>query len=135
MKIQFLGVLCLLSCLALEVGCGKNSNKMEIQSHNSTIDSQEDHLFAYCWFVEDNGAGRSGYGVFYTEAGSSLEPDERLFPTLEDVRHVLKIHQNKDGRGIIVTPKRPDWVPPVWKVRDLNTNEVAQLGTFERGRP
>ncbi|HXR05325.1 MAG TPA: hypothetical protein VN836_11530 [Verrucomicrobiae bacterium] len=130
MKIRFLAVLCLLSCLALEVGCGKNNNKMETQSHNSTIDLREDHPIVYCWFVEDNGAGRSGYDVFYTEAGRPLEPDERLFSTLEDVRHVLKDQENRDGRSPIVIPKRPDWVPQVWRVRDLSTNEVAQLKSF-----
>lgn len=135
MKIRFLVVLCILSCLALEVGCRKNSNKMEIQSDKSTIDSQEDHPFVYCWFVEDNGAGRSGYAAFYAEAGAPVEPDNRLFQTLEDVRHVFKEHEKLDRRSPIVIPKRPDWVPPVWKVRDLNTNEAAQLGFSDWSRP
>ena len=130
MKIRFFGVLCVLSCLALGVGCSNNSNKMEIQSHQSNIDWQNYHPIVYCWFVEDNGAGRSGYGVFFTEAGAPVEPDERLFPTLEDVRHMLKYVKNRDGWSRIVIPTRPSWVPPVWKVRDLNTNEVAQLKSF-----
>jgi hypothetical protein len=103
---------------------------MEIQSHNSTINSQEDHPIVYCWFVQDNGAGRSGYAVWSPEAGAPVEPDNRLFPTLEDVRDVLKDHENRDGRSPVVIPKRPDWVPQVWKVRDLTTNEAAQLGSF-----
>jgi hypothetical protein len=116
----------------MEIGCGTNTKQMDIQPDKSKVDAQKDRPILYCWFVEDNGTRRSGYALMDTRVGRPLLPEEPLFPTLEDVRRELK---NQEGNPPVVIPKRPDWVPQVWKVRDLNTKEASQLGISERSWP
>src|SRR4051812_31244573 len=102
MRIRILGTLCLLSCLALEVGCEVSSKKMKVHSDNPAIDRQKYRLIVYCWFVENNGAGRSGYAVIDEWDSRPLEPDARLFPTLEEVRHMLKNIKNRRGGNPVI---------------------------------
>jgi len=128
MRIRILRVFCLFSCLILEIGCRANATKMEAHSDNPSINPQKERRIVYCWFVEDNGTGHSGYAVMDTFVGRALQQDERLFPTLGEVHHAL---MNQDGRNPIIIPKQPDWVPQAWRVRDLSTNEVSQIVSFE----
>jgi hypothetical protein len=99
--------------------------KMENASENPTLRARKDAQIFFCWFVEDNGAGHSGYVCFGASWGRPLVREERLFSTVEELREALTNQEN-------VTPKvvnlYPDWVPDGWKVRSLTTNEVRQLG-------
>jgi len=85
----------------------------------------------YCWFVEDNGAGGSGYAVMDASLAKPLRPGERLYHTLDEVRQSLKY---QEGNIPIVIPKRPNCVPECWKVRSLTANEAAQLEDSARSR-
>jgi hypothetical protein len=98
-------------------------------SDNSAHGSQQDSAIIYCWFVEDNGMGHSGYVTFNTRVGRPLRPDEHLYPTLEQLSGAIKGHE---AAAPIVIPKRPDWVPEHWKVRDLSTNEASLLAHLTR---
>src|SRR5258707_198397 len=131
MQARLLTILCLLSWLVLEVGCRINSEKMEIQSDHSRSDPQDNRSIVYCWFVEDNGAGKSGYVLMNTRVGRPLLPSEHLFTTVQELRRAIRAQEPEDP---IIIPKHPDWVPEAWKVRDLNTNEVGQMGFSGRTR-
>ncbi len=129
MKISFLAAICSISFLALEFGCGRSD--MIAHSDNSAHGLQQNRPIIYCWFVEDNGMGHSGYAVFNTQVGRALRPDEHLYPSLDELRHAIKGHE---ATAPIVIPKQPDWVPEHWKVRNLSTSETAQLDDSERSR-
>lgn len=122
MKTWFLVAICSIAFLGLEFGCGRSD--MKNSSDKSIPGLKPDRPIIYCWFVEDNGMGRSGYVAFNTQVGRPLRPDEHLHPTLDELRHAIK---DQEGNAPIVIPKQPDWVPEGWKVRNLSANEAAQL--------
>jgi hypothetical protein len=97
---------------------------MKSQPDDSKLDSQKDRPIIYCWFVEDNGNGRSGYAVMDTRVGRPLLSDEGLVATVQEIRQVI---EREGGKNPIVIPHHPDWVPKEWKVRNLSTNEEAVL--------
>jgi hypothetical protein len=129
MKSWFLAAICSIFFLAPEFGCG--GSNMKTHSDNSAHGLQQDRPIIYCWFVEDNGVGRSGYVMFNTRIGRPLRPDEHLYPTLDELRHAIK---DREAEAPIVMPKQPDWVPEHWRVRNLSANEAAQLDDSARSR-
>ena len=104
---------------------------MITHSDDSAHGLQQDRQIVYCWFVEDNGMGRSGYAAFNTGVSRALEPDEHLYRTIDELGHAIKGHE---ATAPIVIPIQPDWVPEHWKVRNLSTNEAAQLDDSTRRR-
>jgi hypothetical protein len=89
----------------------------------------KDTPIVFCWFVEDNGAGNKGYAFMDARVGRPLTPGERLFSTIEEVREALK---KQESKTFVLMPQHPDWVPKGWRVRNLSSNEVDQLG-FSNG--
>ena len=119
MRTCFLALLCLI----LGAGCGVANKTIQIKSDNSSSDSQKDRPIIYCWFVEDNGAGHSGYAIMDTYVGRPLLPGEHLYSSLAEVQQVAKSR----SANPIIMPQRPGWVPEHWKVRDLSAKEQEQL--------
>jgi hypothetical protein len=110
--------------LVLEVGCGTHHKTADAQSGNFSPEPKVDRPIVYCWYVADNGAGANGYAFIAASVGRPLRPDERLYHTLNQLGQAVR---SQDGGVPIVISKQPDWVPEHWKVRDLTTNEAAQL--------
>ena len=79
----------------------------------------------YCWYVEDNGSGNRGYALLSTLRNSPLTSNEPLYSTIEQLGEALNRHY---GKSINLVPKFPKWVPKGWMVRDLNSNELDNLG-------
>ncbi len=113
-------IVCLFSCLLLS-GCVHNNN---VETKSTTEIPQK--AIVICWFVEDNGAGQSGYMYLNTHRNSPMTPNEPLSPTLEDFIEKLK---KWEGGSIYMVPKYPSWVPKGWKVRNLSSNEIDQIGS------
>jgi hypothetical protein len=123
MKTNFLAVIYLICCLVLEPGCRNHTARVEKPSENTAFRDGNDTPVFYCWFVEDNGAGHTGYVLFGAFWDRPLLPNEPLFSTVEEVREALK----NESKFPFLVPQHPNWVPEGWRVRDLNSNEVNRL--------
>ena len=123
MRMKFAASICIVCCFV--ASCSNRTTRMGNSSETSAADAGKDVAIFFCWFVEDDGRGRSGYALFGTHFGRPLLPDERLCSTIDETR--LKI-KSQGGKAPIIVPQSPDWVPEGWRVRNLNTNEMECLG-------
>jgi len=78
-----------------------------------------------CWYVEDDGKGRSGY-AFMDLGRSSLRP-LRLFKTIDGVRKAISQLRIKRLWLSVGATERAGR-----RVRRLTTNEVKELGLADR---
>ena len=77
-----------------------------------------------CWFVEDNGWGRSGYVAVDGRRGHQPPEGGGLFGTVHELREAIK-RQKVDKAEIV--PSFGGRVPENWKIRDLTDDEVRIL--------
>ncbi len=112
-------------CLVLLSSCGKNSEKMSDTSDKPTLGAGIDAPSLFCWLVEDDGAGHSGYAVMDGRLGSARPLGGGLFPTIEEVKYAIS-HQKIKTPYLV--PHYPSQVPKGWRIRSLTTNEVDRLG-------
>lgn len=105
-------------------GCKSQNTCTENSSEKPALDTDRNLPLLFCWFVEDDGTGRSGYILFDARISRPLLPTERLLPSVEKVRQTLK------DQGLVapvIVPWHPEWVPEGWKVRDLTKTEAERL--------
>ena len=118
-------IVCALSCLLLS-GCAYNNVRWSNTSEKEISAAGNSINLVYCWFVEDNGAGHRGYVFIDVGMNRPMTPSENLHSTLEDLREALK---RGPGEPLFLVPKYPGWVPEGWRVRNLSSKEVHQLGS------
>jgi hypothetical protein len=98
---------------------------MEGMLGNATLGAGKDAVSLWCWFVEDDAAGHSGYATMDGRAGYAPPDGGGLFPTIESVRDAIS-HQ--DNKTPWIVPHYGGEIPRGWKIRGLTTNEVERLG-------
>ena len=128
MKTTFFAIICSVAFIVLDAGCRNHNPKMENSSETATIASDLDRPIIFCWFVEDNGKGGSGYIPFDASSSVPLLPDEHLFSTIEETRRTIK---SRVSQTPVLVPQYPEGVPKSWRVRNLSTNEVQQISKGE----
>jgi hypothetical protein len=111
--------------LALLSGCARNNPAASSASTKPFLGAAINTPSLFCWFVEDNGAGKSGYAAMDGQVGGAYPEGGGLFPTIEQVRDAIRHQQLKTP---LIVPHYPGEVPESWKIRSLTTNEVDRLG-------
>jgi len=111
------GVGCSVLLLA---ACKLSKSTLASSSTDSRPELNPEQVYVFCWFVEDNGVGGSGYAFFSSHWSRPLRTSERLFSSTQEVRSAFPKY------GIdcpIILPTPPGWVPEGWKVRELTQSE------------
>ena len=103
--------------------CGCSQKQTDLTSGRALTGKT---TLVYCWFVEDNGCGNKGYVFISSKMGRAMTPSEPLYSTIRELRVALK---RIECDLLYLIPKQPGWVPESWKVRNLSSNEVTQLGS------
>ena len=77
-----------------------------------------------CWFIEDNGAGESGYVAVDARRGYQPPEGGGLFQTVYELREGIKRQKAENAQ---IVPSFGGRVPKGWKIRDLTDDEVRIL--------